>query len=420
MSTKRVGIVDADAFYVSCERLFDPTLAGRPVVVLSNNDGCVVSRSREAKALGVGMGAPWFSLAAQAKRHGIIARSSNYELYGDLSARIMEIIGRFTAWQEVYSIDESFIGITGGAEAGSRIREAILRQVGIPCSVGIGRSKSLAKMASKIAKTTQSGVMDFDDYPPERLEQYMEHQPVVNLWGIAARTSQRLSGMGIYTVRQLRDADPHVIRKRFSVVLQRTVYELRGVPCIPLEAPVDRKEQLIFSRSFSEPITTPERMREVMAVYAQQASIRLRRQQSVTSTMNVFASTSYYDPNRPHTASASINFDYPTDNPMRIIAGAAAALAPRINAGCKYVRGGIILTGLTPRSSHAFLEPFQPDFDARNIAPTLDAILRAHGPSSIGLGRSGFRSAPSWSMRRNQLSPRCTTHWGELAMVYAR
>lgn len=418
--SRAIALVDVNSCYVACERAFDPKLEGRPVVVLSNNDGCVVARSSEAKELGIGMGTAWFKISAWAERQGVIALSSNYELYGDMSARIMEVIGRYSAWQEVYSIDEAFIGIRGGSAQGAVVREAVRRNVGVPVSVGIGPSKTLAKLANKVAKKMPEGVLDLAEHPPERLDAYMARQPTINIWGVATRTAKRLAAMGIHSIRDLRDADPRLIRKRFSVVLQRTVYELNGVACIPFETPPPQKEQLIFSRSFSEPATTPERIADVMAVYGQQASIRLRRQQSVATTMTCFTSTSYYDPQRQHTAAVSVHFEYPTDDPRRIIKAAVTALPPRVQRGTKYVRAGIMLTGITPRDSHAFLEPFQPAFDDRNLSPVLDAITRAHGHGAIGLGRAGLKTAPGWAMRRDRLTPRYTTHWDELAVAQAR
>lgn len=420
MSKHRIALVDANSFYVSCERAFDPRLEGRPVVVLSNNDGCVVARSSEAKALGIEMGTPWFKLARRADRMGLVHRSSNYELYGDLSARMMELMGRFCAWQEVYSIDESFLWITEGRDLGLRIREAIGRHLGLPVSVGIGHSKTLAKLASKVAKAHHSlaGVCDLQDYSSVWLESYLANHSVEDLWGVAGRTTKRLAGYDIHTMKDLRDADDRLIRKRFSVVLQRTVLELRGIPCIPLEHVREAKEQLIFSRSFSDPITSPERMQQVMSVYAQQAAIRLRRQGSVAMTMTVFASTSFYADTQ-HSPALSLTLPYSTDDPIEIAKAAIAALPPRIHRGTKYVRAGIMLTSISPRDSHAYLAPFEPPSRHRGLGSILDNITKHHGAGAIGLGLAGLRSTPDWGMKRGALSPRYTTEWGELASVKA-
>lgn len=421
-SRRRIALVDANSFYVSCERAFDPRLEGRPVVVLSNNDGCVVARSNEAKALGIEMGTPWFKLSAQAARWGLVHRSSNYELYGDISSRLMELLGRFAAWQEVYSIDESFLGVSGGAELGEQIRAAVGRHLGIPVSVGIATSKTLAKLANKHAKIAPEfrGVLDLDDLPPAWLEEYLAAHGVQDLWGVAGRLTKRLAGLGIHTMRDLRDADAREIRKRFSVVLERTVYELRGIPCIPLEAPRATREQLIFSRSFSDPITTPERMRQVMSVYAQQAAIRLRRQGSLAKTLTVFASTSSFSQGEQHHPVLALNLEHPTDDPLVLAKAAIAALPPRLVPGLRYVRAGVMLTNLSPRAAHPYLDLFEPPEWGRDLGATLDKITKKAGVGSIGIGLAGLKSNPDWAMKRGALSPRYTTEWAELASVRAR
>ncbi|MGB3413784.1 MAG: Y-family DNA polymerase, partial [Microbacteriaceae bacterium] len=237
----RIALVDVNSFFASCERVFHPKLNGRPVVVLSNNDGCVVALSREAKALGVEMGAPWFKLEAWAKREGVIARSSNYELYGSLSRRVMNVLGRYSAWQEIYSIDESFLGLKGTAyelsEIGREMRRAADTFVGLPVCVGIAPSKTLAKLANHIAKRypQYGGVFNWDEYTPEQMDRLLSGVKVVELWGVGSRIAKRLDSMGIHSAKDLRDADDIRLRKKFSVVLQRTIFELRGIPCIPFE-----------------------------------------------------------------------------------------------------------------------------------------------------------------------------------------
>lgn len=231
--------MDVNNFYVSCERAFDPSLEGRPVVVLSNNDGCVVARSPEAKALGLKTGVPWFQIARQADRWGLVARSSNYELYGDMSARVMELLGRFGTWQQVYSIDESFLGLQGTAEqlrrAGQQIRESVARHVGLPVCVGLAPTKTLAKFANHVAKNNPDdgrlgGVMAWDSVPHRSRETLLARLPAGEIWGVGRKTSAKLEQLGIHSIADLRDADPGWIRSRFSVVLERTVLELRGTP----------------------------------------------------------------------------------------------------------------------------------------------------------------------------------------------
>ncbi|PPF26303.1 MULTISPECIES: Y-family DNA polymerase [unclassified Rathayibacter] len=428
-SEQRIGLVDVNSFYVSCERVFDPKLHGRPVVVLSNNDGCVVARSDEAKQLGIENGTPWFQIEPliRARRlPEIIARSSNYELYGELSARVMELLGRYSAWQEVYSIDESFLGVSGDvaerAKIGRAMRAAVAKNIALPVCVGFGPSKTLAKFVNKSGAKKHprlGGVCDTVWYTPEQLDALMASQHVTELWGVAGRTGKRRAELSVHTIRDLRDADPALIRKKFSVVLQRSVYELRGIDCIPLEPARTVRDQLIFSRSFATPLTTIADMEQVLSVYAQRAARRLRAQGSVTKTMSVFASTSPFADASYVSAGALAGFPVPTDDPVAIVKAAIGTLRPRLREGARYVRAGVILINLSPKDSHAFLDVFGAAFDTKGLGATIDAVTKRHGRSAVGLGLAGIRNGPVWTMKRGALSPRSTTHWGELATAFA-
>ena len=421
---RMIALVDCESFYASCERVFEPRLDGRPVVVLSNNDGCVVAMSREAKALDIPMGTPWFQLKGYAQAAGVVARSSNYELYGSLSSRVMEIIGKYAAWQEVYSIDESFIGMHGTVEEltriGHQIRAEVLRCTGIPVRVGIGRTKTLAKLASRGAKAdlTLGGVCHLGSYSPERLERIMAGTDVQDLWGIAGRTGKRLAGMNIHTAKDLRDADAKRIRKLFSVVLERTVMELRGVPCIPLEQPRPYKDQLIFSRSFSRPVETAVEMRQVLSIYAQKVSSRLRAQGQVAGIVSAWAMTGHYITEGRHSAHIAVGLPAESDEPIAL-SKAAQQLIPRILHGTRYARAGVVLTGLRPKTSATPLALFEPEFEGRRIGETLDSITQKLGPRAIGVGLGGMQGAPVWNMKREMLSRRATTHWDELCEATA-
>ncbi|MCY1158408.1 MAG: polymerase subunit UmuC, partial [Citricoccus sp.] len=281
--TQAMALVDVNNFYVSCERAFDPRLEGRPVVVLSNNDGCVVARSPEAKALGLKTGTPWFQLAPQASAWGLVARSSNYELYGDMSARVMELLGRWGTWQQVYSIDECFLGLTGTpeqvADTGRHVRAAVQRNLGLPVCVGIAPTKTLAKFANHVAKNNPDddrigGVFSVSERP-RAVEALMSRLPATEVWGVGRKTGERLDRLGIRTIAELRASDPAWIRSRFSVVLERTVLELNGTPSVPDVDEHAGPAQVIFSRSFSRPVTTGAEMDDVMNVYAQRAAARL-------------------------------------------------------------------------------------------------------------------------------------------------
>ncbi len=424
---RRVTLVDVNSFYASAERVFDPSLEGRPLVVLSNNDGCVVARSSEAKKLGIPMGEPWFRLAAQAPAMDLQARSSNYELYGSLSEATMTLIGRYTPWQEVYSIDESFCINRGTADEhldrGREMRQVIRRNVGLPVSVGIAPSKVLSKLANHQAKDRAElgGVFSTDQLSPGELDELLAATPTTELWGVASRLGKRLTAIGIHTARDLRDAEPLMIRRRFSIVLERIVWELRGVSCIPLEEHPQPKKQMIVSRSFGEPVKTLSAMRQVLSIYAQQVAGRLRAQGSVAGHLSVFASTSpFAAAENRHTASATITLPVPTDDALRISTAAIAAMEAVFQPGAWYVRAGVMLDDITPLHSHAVLEPFAPDVDDRGVGEALDSITQRFGQGAIGIGFGGLRKAPPWSMRRGMLSPRATTHWDELAIAHAR
>jgi DNA polymerase V len=416
--------VDVNCFYASAERAFDPSLEGRPLVVLSNNDGCAVTRSPEAKALGIAVGEPWFKLAPRAKEWGLVARSSNYELYGDISSRVMELLGRYSAWLEVYSIDEAFLGVTGTPDElnrlGQTMKTAVRRNVGVPVCVGIAGTKTLAKLANKWAKNNPAfdGVCHWDSVPEGRREALMAGLSVVELWGVASRLTKRLNGLGIHSILDLAHADPVRIRDRFSVVLMRTVLELQGTPCIPLEEERKGRDQLIFSRSFSTPITSAAGLRQVFAVYAQQASARLAKHGLQAKVLTAFAATSHYNLQDNLNPSVCVALPMPTADPV-LLARAAYCLLPRIQDGVKYAKAGIMVTDLRPSGNQPPLEPFENPLEERGIGSLLEEVSRRYGRGSIGLGHAGIRAGPDWSMKRDLLSPRYTTHWDELPIVRA-
>ena len=425
MSNARIALVDVNNFYVSCERVFDPRLEGRPVVVLSNNDGCVVARSAEAKVLGIATGAPWFQIQGQAKAWGLVARSSNYELYGDLSARVMEVVGRFGTWQEVYSIDESFIGLMGDPAqlqaAGRDIRAAVMRHVGVPVCVGVASTKTLAKFANRIAKQNAglNGVCALESMPGDHVAGIQARVPASGLWGVGERTSSRLKLMGIESIADLKAADPALIRKKFSVVLQRTVLELNGTQCIPhVEERVD-KQQIMFSRSFSQPVTTVEGMEEVMAVYAQRGAARLNEEGMRASAMTVTAGTSRFAAGEGSFPAVTVRFDRPTSDPITFVRAAVAAIRHHAVAGASYLRAGVLFSGLEPASGTEVLDIFSTEASQADVGGVLGNVRNKFGSAAIGLGIGGLAQAPQWSMKREHSSPRYTTEWKELPVVRA-
>ncbi len=420
--------VDVNSAYASFERVFNPAFEGRPLVVLSNNDGMVVAASAEAKALGLDLGRPWFELRPQATRLGLVAVSSNYELYGDLSRRVMEVLSRFTAELDVYSIDEAFLTVDRRTAAdpaamirlGRTIKDTLWRLIGVPVCVGIAPTRTLAKLANKTAKKlpTFGGVCVWPATRPTWRRELMESLPTSQVWGIAHRLERRLLGHGIHTVWDLATADPVQVRKWFSVTVMRTALELRGVYCVgPEEDRTGKKDQLIVSRSFAEKITTKDGMRQALSIYAQQAATRLVKHSQVARTLDVFASTSHWA-DKKHYPSLRTRLPFPTADPVALTK-AACLLIPQIQEGIRYARAGLMLTDLSPAGTNFALDPWRHPHEDAGIATLIDQVQKKAGREAIGLGYGGIRPGPTWTMKRAMLTPRATTHWAELATVRA-
>lgn len=420
----QIAHVDVNCFYASAERAFDPSLEGKPLVVLSNNDGCAVTRSPEAKALGIAVGEPWFKLAPRAKEWGLVARSSNYELYGDISARVMELLARYSAWLEVYSIDEAFLGVKGSPEQllalGRTMKDIVRRNVGVPVCVGIAPTKTLAKLSNKWAKNNPvfAGVCHWDSVPAPLREELLRRLPVEEIWGIAGRLTRRLNAIGIHSILDLSRAHPVAIRDKFSVVVMRTVLELNGTPCIPMEEERIGRDQLIFSRSFSAPVTTAAGLRQVLSVYGQHASARLANHGLQAKVLTAFAGTSPSSGHEQAHPSVCVVLPMPTADPL-LLTKAAHALLPTIRDGLKYVKVGLMLTDLRPSGNQSPLELFENPHEERHIGTLLEDVSNRFGRASIGLGHAGIRSGLDWTMKRTMRSPRYTTHWDELPLVRA-
>nr|AVN58400.1 DNA polymerase IV 1 [Mycolicibacterium sp. CBMA 213] len=409
-----VALVDVRSMYASVERVFDPALWSKPVVVLSNNDGCVVARSAEAKALGIPMGQPWFQVRYNPRLSEVVARSSNYELYGDFSARMVALLREFSEHVQEYSIDESFVlwpKETAHAQA-VEVQAVMASALGLPVTVGIGRTKTLAKIGSHHAKNSPSGIADFGGYSDEQMSEVLGGMAVGDVWGVGARLPGKLARLGIETARELKDADPRQIRGLFSVVLERTVRELRGTPCIVFHDVPAEHHQLIYSRLFGTAISDPETMRHALTGYAAVLGRRLRRKGMEATALTVSASTGWHSTAPPHHAHLTIGFVEPTDHTEHLVA-AAHRLLPRLRAGTRYARAGLMLTGLSPAGATPGLHQMA----SSPISGVLDQIHDRFGASSIGLGHSGLRTAPAWVMHRDMLSPRWTTRWEDLLTV---
>lgn len=420
-------LVDVNNFYVSCERVFNPRLQGIPIVVLSNNDGCAVARSNEVKALGVKMGAPWFQMQALARKHGILAMSSNYTLYADMSNRVSTILREFSPHVEVYSIDESFLRVEtvahlyGGAESmGQLMRERIAQWTGLPVCAGTGPTKTLAKFANHLAKKNPlfNGVCDLFSMSKAQRLAWMNSVDVGEVWGVGHRIAAKLRKLGIDTVLALRNYPLKNLRAQFGVVMERTGSELRGISCLELEDVAPPKKQIVTSRSFGKPITRIEDLRESVATFATSAAEKLREQKSVTATVHAFAHSNPFKPDEPQYHGArTVPLAIPSDD-SRLIAGAAlAALETFFRPGIAYKKAGVMLMEISDREirQRTLFDDEHAMQQSRRLMTVCDRINQEHGRNTVRLAASGV--ARQWRMRADNRSPRYTTCWSELPVV---
>ena len=416
---KIFALVDCNNFYASCERVFAPNLKERAIVILSNNDGCIVARSNEAKSLGIPMGAPIFKQKAVIKKHNVAVFSSNYQLYGDMSKRVMDSLSLFTPDMEVYSIDEAFLRLDylqprNLYEYCKTIREKILQWTGIPVSIGIAPTKVLAKIANHVAKKQTDGV--FDIRCQQKQDDILKSLDTDKIWGIARSWSERLNSMSIYKASELRDASPPIIRKHLSVVGERILRELKGQSCIDLET-IQPKKNIMSSKSFGKPITKKEPIEEALSNYAARACEKLRKQNSRAQAVHVFIQTNgFRETDRQYNNVITHTLTTPTSDTRIIIEAAKFCLSRIYKHGYRYKKTGIMLLDLIPIS----LEQKQlfVDFDHRpgdHLMKVVDHINKDHGPDTLFFGAQGVTRA--WKMRCGSRSPRYTTQWDELLMV---
>lgn len=427
------ALVDVNNFYASCEQLWEPKLRNRPVVVLSNNDGCVVARSKEAKAIGVPMGAPWFKLRDLAQQQRIIALSSNYELYADMSNRVVEVLRDFTPDLEVYSIDESFLsleglgGISRGdlVSYGQRIRQRIAQWVGLPVCVGIGPTKTLAKFANHLAKKNAcfQGVCDITVLSQADQDRWMASNDVGEVWGVGRKISKRLEAMGIQTVLDLKQADPEHIRRTFNVVLQKTVEELNGTSCLPLELMAPAKQQIMSSRSFGQPVFDLDELEEAVATYLCRAAEKLRAQQSVAGAVTVGIMTNRFKEHVPqYHRSLVVPLPEPTADSRVLASYAIRALKQMYRPGYEYKKAAVMLSELQPEGQRqaCLWDDAKAEASrerARKLMGVLDEVNARFGRGAVQLGALGTK--PVWTMKRGRVSPRYTTRWEDVPKVAA-
>lgn len=433
MSQTRIfALIDCNNFYVSCERIFRPDLEGRPVICLSNNDGCVISRSAEAKALGIKMGEPWFKMKDIAELHNVVAFSSNYPLYQHISDRVMSVLGMFSNKQEIYSIDECFLELTG-MDIKDRnifaqsIRERVKSWIGVPVCVGIGPTKTLAKLANHLAKTIPSnmGVCDFVSMDENLLLQTLEGQPVDEVWGVGKKHTVALARLGIATVADLRKSNIHDIKRMFSVVLARTVLELKGSPAIDLERAPAAKKQIMSSRSFGKPIVLLSELEEALTMYVSRAAEKLREQNSVAGGIAVFIMTNRFNSvDKLYANDITIPLPHPTDDSLRLASSAIAALRVLYKSGYEYAKAGVCLTDIRDKSisqSSLFDTSYSDVFNHRRdkLMATIDAINRTWGRGTIDIGVAGIRDPRRWATKSDRRSPGYTTKWEQLPIAKA-
>ncbi|MBX7223558.1 MAG: Y-family DNA polymerase [Blastocatellia bacterium] len=417
MAAEIFALVDADAFYVSCERVFQPRLEGKPCVVLSNNDGCVVARSQEAKALKIPMGARRFELDDFLLRHGVEVFSSNYELYGNFSARMVQTLRRFSPAVEVYSIDESFVSFPPDSDfsaLGDRIRRTMKQGTGIPVTVGFGPTKTLAKVAAEFGKK-EGGVFDVVDR--ETRMDALRRLPVGEVWGIGRASVKKLARIGITTAWDLAQLDAPDARRVLTVTGARTVLELQGVSCLPLEQLPSPRKSLCISRSFGRPILIADDLGEILATYASLAAAKLRRSRLEATAMQVWIETSRFA-KEVFGRAATIHFDRQTASTPELVKAAVAAAQRLFQPGHLYLRAGVLLFGLVPPQP-VQLELFAECYTdkQRRLMTVIDGLNHKYGKQSVFLAVTGFDA--TWQARANWRSPRYTTRWEELPFVKA-
>ncbi|MDX1678689.1 translesion error-prone DNA polymerase V subunit UmuC [Arsukibacterium sp.] len=421
------ALVDCNNFYASCEKLFRPDLTTTPVVVLSNNDGCVVARSKEAKALGIKMGVPVFQVRELMRRHGVLAFSSNYALYADISQRVMSTLDALAPGLEVYSIDEAFLDLTGVQPLqsltafGQTIRQRIQKWQGISVCVGIASSKTLAKLANHAAKTWPGtgGVVDLTCKVRQR--KLLALLPVSEVWGIGNKLTGRLQQLGIHTALQLADANPSYIRQHFSVVVERTVRELNGESCLELEQIAATKKQIISSRSFGQRITAKQHMVEAISEYISRACSKLRHEQQYARHLTVFLRTSpFSDKDIPYSATKSITLEAPSSDTRLFLAKAMELLDALWADGYCYAKAGVMLADFYDPDVHQpdLFEPpaasHQQSAAAQKLMQLMDKLNAKHS-KTIWFASQGAKQ--QWAMKREMLSPAYTTNWQALPRV---
>lgn len=423
------ALVDVNNCYVSCERIFQPHLLNVPVVALSNNDGCIISRSNEAKALGIKMGAPLHQVTEVIKQNGVQVVSSNYALYAEMSTRFMKMLGQFVTpeEQEIYSIDECFLDLTAYeqlfdlTEYAQQMRLRALQWLGLPCCIGLGRSKTQAKIANHLAKKNAyfGGVCNLVAMDPCIAEVLLAQTDVGETWGVGRQNAQRLHGMGIHSVLDLLQADARLIGRQFTVVLERTVKELQGTSCLDIEDVVPDRKQIISSRSFGQPVLLKEDLSEALRMFTTRAVERLRSQKLYCMLVGIFIKTNRFNKtDKQYSEYIVVRLNEHTDDLLQISKAVVLGLDRIYKSGYKYKKAGLILMNIIPK--HKFVPDLFTDHIRRHerssLSNAIDKIASRYGKDMVSLGLCARKSV-IWHMNQNRRSQSFLTNWNELMVV---
>ena len=404
--TRKLALVDCNSFYVSCERLFNPKIRRKPVVVLSNNDGCIISRSTEAKALGIKMGEPYFKAKDIIFKNKVQVFSSNYSLYGDLSRRVMRTLKRFNSEIEIYSIDEAFLDLSNFPDQdvekiGKEIRETVLQWTGIPTSVGIAKTKTLSKIANHIAKKKISGVTSLIGI--ENIDPILEKININDVWGVGKQMTKFYHQNGIFNAKQLKNKSNTWIKKSSNVLGSRTAMELRGIPCIPLETKASKRKSCVVSRSFGKRIEKFQELKEAVANYCLNASEKIRSESLVAKAITVFVRTSPFQRNFGYYSNAkTIDFPIATNNSIEIVKTAVSILEAIFKNGYQYQKAGVMLTGLSNDDGRKNLFSSEKDEKINSLMRSIDNTNYRYGRSTLSLASAGVQKR--WNMKREYSS----------------
>lgn len=411
--TRVILHVDITSAYVSCEAAFDPSIRGRPTIVASNNDGCAIAMNAQAKALGVRMGDPLFKLQPLIRRHGILVFSSNYALYASMSNRFMQLLSGFSPVMEIYSIDEAFLDLTGMptpyTAIGTEIKNRSWQWLGLPVCVGIGATKTLAKLADFMAKKkiVAGGVCDLYSMSHDDAERHFANIEVGEIWGIGRRLAPRLQAMGILTVLDLRQSDPEFMRQQFGVVMEKTIRELNGVQCLEIEEVAPPKQQVVSSRSFGHQVTGLANINEAITAFVSRAAEKIRRQDSFAGAITVFVQTNRFNDDPKYSASRTVALPAPTNDTLQLTSTALWAVKQIFRPGYRYQKAGVMLSDLMPAAGQQTdLFGFRTTDDkSAKLMLAMDQINSKMGRETLKLGSQGTGRRNAWAMKRERLSP---------------